>query len=101
MTERHSPPSSTSANSASRDAGPDSAFLGGPSPPVPSTAVDQDPVHHHPPMALAVSGLIVEKAALVTALRVYVPQLTDIRQLDDGRFELAVAEPTPPAGGSL
>jgi hypothetical protein len=39
---------------------------------------------------LVVSGLHVAKADLIAALRFYVPQLTDLRQLDDGSFILRV-----------
>jgi hypothetical protein len=39
---------------------------------------------------LVVSGLHVAKADLIAALRFYVPQLTDLRQLDDGSFLLRV-----------
>jgi uncharacterized protein YcgI (DUF1989 family) len=39
---------------------------------------------------LAVSGLVVTKAALLAALRLYVPQVTDIEALADDRFVLVV-----------
>jgi hypothetical protein len=42
---------------------------------------------------LVVSGLHVAKADLIAALRFYVPQLTDLRQLDDGSFLLRVVRP--------
>lgn len=41
---------------------------------------------------LAVSGLVVTKAALVRALRVYVPQLVDLEPLEGGRYMLRLAE---------
>jgi hypothetical protein len=37
-----------------------------------------------------VSGVVVTKADLVTALRVYVPALVDVVPLDGGRFLLSV-----------
>jgi hypothetical protein len=40
--------------------------------------------------SLAVSGLYVTKADLLTALRLYVPQVTDIVQQPDGGFLLRV-----------
>lgn len=39
---------------------------------------------------LAVSGLVVAKADLVAALRLFVPQLVDVAALDDGRFVLGL-----------
>ena len=41
---------------------------------------------------LAVSGLVVTKAALLAALSVYVPQITDIESLEGGRFLLIVTD---------
>lgn len=40
---------------------------------------------------LAVSGLVVTKAALVAALRLYVPQVVDIEPLDGEGFLLRLA----------
>lgn len=40
---------------------------------------------------LAVGGLVVSRAALVAALRLYVPQLVDVEALDGGRFLLHLA----------
>ena len=40
---------------------------------------------------LAVSGLVVSTAALVAALRLYVPQLSAIEPLDGGQFLLVLA----------
>ena len=40
---------------------------------------------------LAVSGLVVSTAALVAALRRYVPQLVTVEPLDGGRFLLVLA----------
>jgi len=42
--------------------------------------------------ALPVSGLVVARRDLVRALQVYVPQLTDVQELPDGRFILVVGE---------
>jgi hypothetical protein len=44
---------------------------------------------------LAVGGLVVTRAALVAALRLYVPQVVDISTLDDGRFLLHLAGDPP------
>ncbi|MCL4459007.1 MAG: hypothetical protein M1577_03745 [Chloroflexi bacterium] len=44
---------------------------------------------------LNVTGLVVTKADLVKALRIYVPQLFDIISLDDGRFLLSLTPLTP------
>ncbi|MCL5075749.1 MAG: hypothetical protein M1136_08930 [Chloroflexi bacterium] len=44
---------------------------------------------------LNVTGLVVTKADLVKALRIYVPQLFDITSLDDGRFLLSLTPLTP------
>lgn len=43
------------------------------------------------PQPLAVSGLVVSTAALVAALRTYLPQLVTIEPLDGGRFLLTLA----------
>lgn len=40
---------------------------------------------------LAVGGLVVSTAALVAALRPYLPQLVDVEPLDGGRFLLTLA----------
>lgn len=40
---------------------------------------------------LAVGGLVVTRAALVAALRLYVPQVVDIEPLDGERFLLVLA----------
>ena len=40
---------------------------------------------------LAVTGLVVSTAALVAALRPYLPQLIDVEPLDGGRFLLQLA----------
>jgi hypothetical protein len=45
---------------------------------------------------LNVTGLVVTKADLIKALRIYVPQLVDITSLDDDRFLLSLA-PLPEA----
>ncbi|MBI2305246.1 MAG: hypothetical protein HYU86_10955 [Chloroflexi bacterium] len=44
---------------------------------------------------LNVSCLVVAKADLVAALRIYVPQLADIISLDGERFLLSLAEGEP------
>lgn len=47
---------------------------------------------------LAVSGVVVSKAALIEALRVYVPALVDLEVVEDGeRFVLDLASPDEPA----
>jgi hypothetical protein len=43
---------------------------------------------------LAISALMVTKADLIAALRVYLPQLSDIQVIDGERFLLSVVEPT-------
>jgi hypothetical protein len=45
---------------------------------------------------LLITGLVVTKADLLAALRLYVPQVTDITALDGERFVLCVAPPTDP-----
>ena len=52
----------------------------------------QESEHVRPLPPLAVSGLVVTKAALVQALRIYVPQLIDLERLEDGRYLLRLAE---------
>ena len=48
---------------------------------------------------LAVSALMLTKADLIAALRVYLPHLTDVEVIDDGeRFLLKVGPHQPPAG---
>ena len=47
---------------------------------------------------LEVSGIMVTRAALVAALRIYVPQLIDISELDSERFLLTLPT-TVPSGG--
>lgn len=42
---------------------------------------------------LIASGLVVKKGDLVAALRLYVPQLVDIRQTDDESFILDLLTP--------
>ena len=50
---------------------------------------------------LAVSGICVTKAALIDALRVYVPALVDVEVVEDGeRFLLVVAPPPNAAMGT-
>ncbi|MFN0073811.1 MAG: hypothetical protein ACKVVP_20215 [Chloroflexota bacterium] len=49
---------------------------------------------------LVVSGLVVQKADLLAALRVYVPQLTDLTVLDATRFVLQLAPADSASGGS-
>ncbi len=63
---------------ASEDATPQTseAALLGPAPAVPP---------------LLITGLVVTKADLLAALRLYVPQVTDITPLDGERFVLSVA----------
>lgn len=39
---------------------------------------------------LAISGLVVAKADLVAALRLYVPQIVDVHALDGGQFVLSL-----------
>jgi len=48
-----------------------------------------------PVSPLQVSGLVVSPAALVAALRLYLPQLSTIEPLDDGRFLLQLAGDAP------
>ena len=53
---------------------------------------DGQPTPALPP--LQVSGLVVSKAALLAALRLWMPALRDLTPLDDGQFLLRVhAEP--------
>src|SRR5262249_53547269 len=40
---------------------------------------------------LDISGVLISKPALIEALRVYVPNLADVDQLEDGRFLLTLA----------
>ena len=47
---------------------------------------------------LTVSALMVTKADLIAALRVYLPHLSDIEAIDGDRFLLSVG-PHPPASG--
>ena len=67
------------------------------------TTVDQDDGLSAPtPLQLpplAISALMVTKADLIAALRVYVPHLSDIEALDDDRYLLTVGaeHPEPPA----
>ncbi|MCL4459663.1 MAG: hypothetical protein M1136_01905 [Chloroflexi bacterium] len=44
---------------------------------------------------LIATGLVVTKANLVKALRIYVPQLVDITSLNDERFLLSLTPLTP------
>ncbi len=44
---------------------------------------------------LPVSGLVVARRDLVRALTIYIPQLTDIQELPDGRFILVVGDGAP------
>ena len=48
---------------------------------------------------LNVSGLVVTRADLVAALRIYVPQLVDIALLDGERFLLSLVAGTEQEGG--
>ena len=48
---------------------------------------------------LAVSALMVTKADLVAALRVYVPHLTDVEPIDGDRFLLTVGAEHPAPNG--
>jgi hypothetical protein len=48
---------------------------------------------------LQVSGLVVSTAALVAALRPYLPQLVDITPLDGGQFLLRLADDAPGDNG--
>jgi hypothetical protein len=52
---------------------------------------ERSPADEKRPALLAVSGLVVSTAALVAALRLYVPQLSAIEPLDGGRFLLLLA----------
>jgi hypothetical protein len=56
----------------------------------PGSAPATTPLHAALP-PLNVSGLVVRKAALIAALRIYVPQLGDITALDEQRFLLTLA----------
>jgi hypothetical protein len=49
---------------------------------------------------LAISALMVRKADLIVALRVYLPQISDIEAIDGERFLLSVSEPTAERGGT-
>jgi hypothetical protein len=73
----------------------------------PTSVVTSDPVEPAAPSAapaippLGVSGLIVAKADLLAALRLYVPQLVDITPLDAARFELALIAPPAQNAGAM
>ena len=64
-------------------------------------AGDADGASSQPPAAplppLTVSALMVTKADLIAALRVYLPQLSDIEAIDGERFLLSVG--ASPADG--
>jgi hypothetical protein len=50
---------------------------------------------------LSVSGVCVTRAALIEALRVYIPNLLDLEVIEDGeRFLLSLAPPDPGAAGA-
>ncbi len=44
---------------------------------------------------LAISGVCVTKAALIEALRIYVPTLIDVEVVEDGERFLLSVDPTP------
>jgi hypothetical protein len=52
---------------------------------------------HAPIRPLLAAGVVVTKAALIDALRIYVPQLLDVEPLDQDRFFLR----TSPEGARL
>jgi len=66
------------------------AILEGGGHPPPRVPADPEAGPAIPP--LAISGLVVAKADLVAALRLYVPQLVDVGVLDDGRFVLSLRQ---------
>ena len=47
---------------------------------------------------LAISALMVTKADLIAALRVYLPQISDIEMIDGERFLLSVGAPADANG---
>ncbi len=54
-----------------------------------------DPAQPIPIPPLSITAVVVTKAALIAALRLYVPALTDIQVFDDGeRFLLVIEAPT-------
>ena len=63
-------------------------------PSAPGTLIGSPPAQPAPPSMppLAVGGLVVTKAALVRALRAYVPQFVDLEPLEGGRYLLRLAE---------
>ncbi|MFN8637439.1 MAG: hypothetical protein U0893_26605 [Chloroflexota bacterium] len=63
-----------------------------------SSAASEAPAPALPP--LTVSALLVTKADLISALRVYLPQLTDLEAIDGERFLLSVVEPPAASGGA-
>jgi len=64
------------------------AILEGGGRPPPRVPADPEAGPAVPP--LAVSGLVVARADLVAALRLYVPQLVDFDAVDGGRYVLSL-----------
>ena len=63
------------------------------------------PADQAPPAGLAlppltVSALMVTKADLIAALRIYLPHLSDIEMIDPERFLLSITGPHPDSNGS-
>jgi hypothetical protein len=60
-----------------------------------------EPIGHPPIQPLMAVGVVVTKAALLDALRLYVPQLLDLEPIDDDRFFLRTAPDGPHTRESL
>jgi hypothetical protein len=71
-----------------------SAPLDGAVPGAPASSVTGSPDRPAIP-PLVITGLVVTKADLLAALRLYVPQVTDISPLDGDRFLLGLRPPEP------
>ncbi len=63
----------------------------------PSTpnAIDQLASSAVPLRPIEISGVVVRKAALITALQIYVPQLQDLRVFEGGDYFLLELAPEP------